>query len=80
MSSPPHIRHCIDLVRQSLMCRPDITVELKDDESGGVRGFGTEHQCQDWNELIAWTSKWESYQQDPPSKGGHGSSGHSSHT
>ena len=51
------------------MCRPDITVELKEEELGGVRGFGTEHQCSDWQELIAWTSKWETYQQSPSSKG-----------
>jgi len=76
MSSPPHIRHCIDLIRHSLMCQPDLTIELKEEELGGVRGFGTEHQCLDWVELIAWTSKWETYQQDPSTKGKHESGGH----
>lgn len=71
MSSPPHIRHCIDLIRHSLMCRPDLTVEIKEEELGGVRGFGTEHQCQNWDELIAWISRWESYKQDPSSKEKH---------
>ena len=65
MSSPPHIRHCIDLIRHSLMCQPDLTVELKEEELGGVRGFGTKHQCQNWDELITWISKWEDYEQDP---------------
>ena len=55
------------------MCRPDLTVELKEEELGGVRGFGTKHQCSDWKELIAWTSKWETYQQSPSRKGEHGS-------
>ena len=68
MSSPPHIRHCIDLIRHSLMCQPDLTVELKEEALGGVRGFGTEHQCRDWGELTAWTSRWETYKQDPSSK------------
>ncbi|KAI1092133.1 S-adenosyl-L-methionine-dependent methyltransferase [Rostrohypoxylon terebratum] len=36
-----HIRHCIDLLRQSLMCNADLTIELKDEELGGVTGFGT---------------------------------------
>ncbi|KAI1203724.1 S-adenosyl-L-methionine-dependent methyltransferase [Nemania serpens] len=36
-----HIRHCIDLLRQSLMCNADLTVELKNEELGGVTGFGT---------------------------------------
>ena len=64
MSSPSHIRHCIDLLRQSLMCRPDTTVEIKNEELGGVTGFGTEHQCRDWAQLFEWTSKWQSYEQD----------------
>ncbi|EMR71355.1 putative hydroxyindole o- protein [Eutypa lata UCREL1] len=37
-----HIRHCIDLLRQSLMCNADLTIELKNEELGGVTGFGTE--------------------------------------
>ncbi len=64
MASPPHIRHCIDLIRQSLMCQPDTTIELKDEEVGGVTGFGTEHQCKDWEQLIQWTKKWQTYDPD----------------
>ena len=65
MYSPPHIIHCIDLIRQSLMCQPDLTIEVKDPEIGGVTGFGTQHQCRDWEELINWTSKWQSWEQEP---------------
>lgn len=65
MSSPSHIRHCIDLLRHSLMCQPDTTVEVKDEIKGGVSGFGTEHRCSDWGQLIDWTSKWEIWMQDP---------------
>ncbi|KAL8729370.1 MAG: hypothetical protein Q9166_004763 [cf. Caloplaca sp. 2 TL-2023] len=65
MYSPAHISHCIDLIRHSLMCQPDTTVEVKDPEIGGVTGFGTEHQCKDWEELMRWTREWESWEQDP---------------
>jgi hypothetical protein len=65
MSSPPHIQHCIDLLRHSLMCQPDTTVEIKNKEIGGVTGFGTEHRCRNWNELIEWTTEWQAYEQDP---------------
>ena len=68
IASPPHIRHCVDLLRQSLMCRPDTTIEIKDDELGGVIGFGTKHQCRDWDQLVAWTSKWESFDKNPRNK------------
>jgi hypothetical protein len=65
MASPSHIRHCIDLLRHSLMCQPDITIELKNEELGGVTGFGTEHQCKDWNQLMEWVARWEGWEQDP---------------
>ena len=55
----PHTRHCIDLMRQSLMCQPDLTIERKDEELGGVTGFGTEHQCIDWQQLLDWIRPFE---------------------
>lgn len=61
MSSPPHIRHCIDLLRQALMCRPDLTVEVKDMGAGGVHGFGETHQCINWADLTSWTAQWEGW-------------------
>ena len=58
-TSPAHVRHCIDLLRQSLMCAPDLTVETKDPARGGVTGFGTTHRCRDWTQLVAWVARWE---------------------
>ncbi|KAI0199448.1 hypothetical protein F4808DRAFT_432518 [Astrocystis sublimbata] len=52
-----HMRHCIDLIRQSLMCSGDVTLEVVDADIGGVHGFGTEHVCVDWEELKQWTSR-----------------------
>jgi len=56
-TSPAHIRHCIDLIRQSLMCYSDTTIEEKDELINGVRGFGTLHQCRDWRGLVKWTEE-----------------------
>lgn len=64
MVSPPHIRHCVDLLRQALTCKPDLTMELKDDAAGGVHGFGETHQCIDWTRLNEWIAQWESWK-DP---------------
>ena len=55
-----HITHCIELLRQSLMCRPDLTLEVKNKTLGGVTGFGTGHVCLDWEQLLDWVSKQES--------------------
>ncbi|KAF2845811.1 hypothetical protein T440DRAFT_258355 [Plenodomus tracheiphilus IPT5] len=60
-----HIRHCIDLLRQSLMCNADLTVELKDEQLGGVTGFGTVHHCVDWSELLDWMPTWEGIDAPP---------------
>lgn len=57
MSSPPLVRHCIDLLRQSLMCNADVTVEEKD-EKGGVLGFGTTHECVNWTAFIETIDTW----------------------
>lgn len=39
------------------MCNADTTLEVKDYETGGVRGFGTKHQCKDWIGLVRWTEE-----------------------
>lgn len=54
-----HLGHCFDLLRQSLMCRPDLTVEVGNETLMGVTGFGTEHQCVDWNQLMSWMEIFE---------------------
>ncbi|KAI0197962.1 hypothetical protein F4808DRAFT_437233 [Astrocystis sublimbata] len=58
MASPSHIRHCIDLIRQALMCHSDRTIEPKDD-TGGVSGFGVMHSCVDYWGLIERIEEWQ---------------------
>jgi hypothetical protein len=44
------------------MCAADTTVEqtVKASETEvGVPGFGTEHVCKDYHQLVEWTSHWE---------------------
>ncbi|KAH7131778.1 hypothetical protein B0J11DRAFT_520105 [Dendryphion nanum] len=61
--SPIHTQHCIDLLRNAFMCQPDLTVEIVEEKVSGVRGFGTEHNCVNWRELVEWTGRWEGYGQ-----------------
>jgi hypothetical protein len=61
-SSDTHVLHCIEYIRQSLMCSADTTIELAittAEGDQGVKGFGTEHICKDFRQLVDWTSKWE---------------------
>ncbi|KAF2107982.1 hypothetical protein BDV96DRAFT_588054 [Lophiotrema nucula] len=55
--------HCIDLLRNALMCQPDLTLEVVNASLDGVTGFGTQHMCVNWKELVDWTSEWETYGQ-----------------
>ena len=55
MNLPLLTIHFSSLIRQSLMCHADTTIEVKDHDIGGVRGFGILHQCRDWFGLVKWT-------------------------
>jgi len=59
----PHIRHCIDYLRQSLMCHTDTNIEPVIEDLHGVKGFGTEHQCRDFNRAKEWVTEWEDFHQ-----------------
>lgn len=59
---PSHVRHCIDLLRQVLMCHGDTTLEVVDEAINGVHGFRTPHECIDWEQLKAWTSEQQARQ------------------
>jgi hypothetical protein len=58
-----HILHCFDYLRQAVMCYGDTALEGtdryhimegKDNLSDGTYGFGTTHQCKDWNAIIRY--------------------------
>lgn len=53
-----HIEHCLDYLRQSVMCSGDTTLEPPDErpEKGKspLQGWGVEHTCQSWEEIEQW--------------------------
>ncbi|KAH8651549.1 hypothetical protein BGZ60DRAFT_388156 [Tricladium varicosporioides] len=51
MGSPAHAQHCIDYLRQSLMCHADTNIEPVIEEKGGVIGFGSTHFCRNYEAL-----------------------------
>lgn len=61
-SSEVHVRHCLEYIRQSIVCLADTTIERTVDATEGhlgVEGFGTVHMCKDFRQLVEWTSRWE---------------------
>ena len=55
-----HVEHCLDYVRQALMCAADTTVEwpafVREDANGtvqsGTDGNGIQHKCRDWDAVV----------------------------
>ncbi|KAK5701749.1 hypothetical protein LTR97_004567 [Elasticomyces elasticus] len=47
-----HVYHCLDYIRQALMCAGDMTIEWPRTETDGskfaVDGWGITHECKDW--------------------------------
>lgn len=53
-----HEYHCIDYLRQAIMCSGDTTLdyaELHDDGTRrGFSGANSTHQCRDWDTIVGW--------------------------
>lgn len=47
-----HVDHCFDYLRQAIMCAGDLSLEhsVVPDEFG-FNGWGTAHQCADWDTM-----------------------------
>ncbi|RDW90547.1 uncharacterized protein DSM5745_02322 [Aspergillus mulundensis] len=54
-----HVPHCIDYLRQSVLCSADTTLEPMD-PNGRTAGWDTEHICADYAALMAWTEEHRS--------------------
>ena len=49
-----HISHCLDTMRQDVMCKGDDTPMAAKEVINGI-GYGQEMQCVDFKKLVAWT-------------------------
>ncbi|KAF2186413.1 hypothetical protein K469DRAFT_151373 [Zopfia rhizophila CBS 207.26] len=55
--SSSHMEHCFDYLLQALACAADPTLEKRNETISGVRGWGTTHQCHDFETLKKWTEE-----------------------
>lgn len=53
-----HEYHCIDYLRQSIMCSADTTLDFAELQPDGRRkgfsGANSTHHCRDWDALTSW--------------------------
>ena len=48
-----HRDHCLDYIRQAIMCHGDATFETIN-EHGVLDGMGGTHQCRDFDLMFSW--------------------------
>ncbi|KAK3689900.1 hypothetical protein B0T22DRAFT_441342 [Podospora appendiculata] len=53
-----HVRHCIDYLRQSLMCLADTNQEPMDEKLKASTGFGVTRMCRNYDKLTAFADEW----------------------
>lgn len=55
---PGHIGHCLDIIRQALMCQGDMSLEpldILDDGTETVDPWGTfDRECKNWDSITDW--------------------------
>ncbi|KAI1759595.1 hypothetical protein GGR53DRAFT_523746 [Hypoxylon sp. FL1150] len=49
-----HGRHCIEYIRQALMCNPDVNLEPVEGETGNLKQWGIRRQCKSFDALSEW--------------------------
>ncbi|PVH73088.1 hypothetical protein DL98DRAFT_659645 [Cadophora sp. DSE1049] len=65
-----HLEHCIDAIRQSLMCSSDMTIikehwtEHKGPHGGMIGDFDNVHVCRDFDSIRAWVTSRDAYDDD----------------
>ncbi|EKG16321.1 hypothetical protein MPH_06448 [Macrophomina phaseolina MS6] len=64
-----HRDHCLDYIRQAIMCAGDVTFEPLDE--AGVHGMGTTHRCRNFERIFSWTYERRSAREDEGITAGH---------
>ncbi|KJZ80042.1 hypothetical protein HIM_00756 [Hirsutella minnesotensis 3608] len=55
-----HVGHCIDMIRQSLMCAADISISTYDWKMDHLKpwpNFRVAHECANWDSIVAWAQR-----------------------
>ncbi|KAL9118983.1 MAG: hypothetical protein Q9187_004463 [Circinaria calcarea] len=62
-ADPAHMRHCIDYLRQSLLCCADTNLEHVDPNLKGTTGWGFPRKCRDIVRIKDWAEEWRTHNQ-----------------
>ncbi|KAL9040363.1 MAG: hypothetical protein Q9214_004513 [Letrouitia sp. 1 TL-2023] len=59
-TNPIHIDHCVDNLRQNLMCQADVsllTFDWVDNDRAPKPNFAIEHECHNWDRIEEWAKE-----------------------
>ena len=56
LASDEHATHCLNYIRQMVLCYPDLTLEPPDvlNRDYETRRYGATHVCYDWESQLKW--------------------------
>lgn len=52
-----HILHCIEVLRNGVMCHADTTLQIETTYEQGLPAFGATGKCRDWHQMVAWVDE-----------------------
>ncbi|KAF3905774.1 hypothetical protein AA313_de0203935 [Arthrobotrys entomopaga] len=53
-----HTKHCLEYLRNSIVCAADSALEPWKTDLNGVDGFGNTHMCRDFEGLFGWAERY----------------------
>ncbi|KAL5343833.1 hypothetical protein BJX70DRAFT_393255 [Aspergillus crustosus] len=57
----PHVGHCFDYLRQSLLCAADSSLEPTNERVNGNANWGFEKTCRDYGSVKSWAERWKAF-------------------
>ena len=67
-----HVLHCLDALRQDVLCYADDTPRYTGLQAAGHSGTGQIRHCKDWNQMESWaqqhTACWRYLHGDEPGR------------
>ncbi|KAL4935902.1 hypothetical protein BDV06DRAFT_233879 [Aspergillus oleicola] len=55
----PHVGHCFDYLRQSLLCHADSSLEPTNESVNDNLNWRFDKECRDYEEVKAWAAQWK---------------------
>ncbi|KAM3086088.1 hypothetical protein ACMFMG_000226 [Clarireedia jacksonii] len=68
--APHHTRHCLEYLRQSIMCNADTNLEARVVSESGVKetpGWDLK-KCRDFGQILNWAEEWRAFDGKIPSQ------------